>query len=181
MLKIRLQRVGRKNDPSFRAVCVDSRRGPKVGKHTEVLGSYDPKRDYIAINGERVKHWISKGAQVSDTMHNLLVKDGVIKAKKIHVAKDKKKIKLKEEVAIKEEVKVEVEAPSDTPAEAPSKEEEKTEASVEEKTEEKKETPPAEAEPKEEIKEEPKPASPDASQGGEDVKEEVAPEKKEVV
>tara|TARA_B100001964_G_scaffold8434_2_gene9058 strand:- start:100 stop:570 length:471 start_codon:yes stop_codon:yes gene_type:complete len=156
MLKIRLQRVGRKNDPSFRAVCVDSRKSPKVGKHTEVLGSYDPKRDYIAIDGERVKHWISKGAQVSDTMHNLLVKEGVIKAKKIHVAKGKKKVK--------KEIKADAETPAEEKEEAP------------------KEDKPKEPEaPKEEVKEEAlieekKPASP--SQGGE---QEVAPEKKEVV
>ena len=119
MLKIRLQRVGRKNDPSFRAVCVDSRKSPKVGKHTEVLGSYDPKRDYIAIDGERVKHWISKGAQVSDTMHNLLVKEGVIKAKKIHVAKGKKKVK--------KEIKADAETPAEEKEEAPKEDKPKEE------------------------------------------------------
>lgn len=124
MLKIRLQRVGRRNDPSFRAVCVDSRKGPKVGKHTEVLGSYDPKRDHIAIKGERVKHWISNGAQVSDTMHNLLVKEGIIKGKKIHVARGKKKVK--------EEAKTEGET-AEAPAEATAEVEVKEESKVEEK------------------------------------------------
>lgn len=130
MLKIRLQRVGRRNDPSFRAVCVDSRRGPKVGKHTEVLGSYDPKRDYIAINGERVKHWISKGAQVSDTMHNLLIKEGIIEGKKIHVAKAKKKGK---DLSAEADAKAE-EAPKEESKEEP-KEEEKTETKEEDKPE----------------------------------------------
>jgi small subunit ribosomal protein S16 len=150
MLKIRLQRVGRKNDPSFRAVCVDSRRGPKAGKHTEVLGSYDPKRDYIAINGERVKHWISNGAKVSDTMHNLLVKKGIINSKKIHVAKEKKKteevkkeekpkeeVKEKEKTAeVNEEVKAETEAPKEEVKEEAHVVEEKQEQEV---AEEKKE------------------------------------------
>jgi small subunit ribosomal protein S16 len=115
MLKIRLQRTGRKNDPSFRAVCVDSRKGPKAGKHTELLGSYDPKQNRIAIKGERVKYWISNGAQVSDTMHNLLVKEGIIKGKKIHVAKEKKKEEAKAEVKtdLSAEASAEAEAPKE--------------------------------------------------------------------
>ena len=154
MLKIRLQRVGRKNDPSFRVVCVDSRKGPRAGKHTELLGSYDPKRDYITVKGERIKHWISNGAQVSDTVHNLLVKEGVIKAKKIHVAKEKKK-ETKEEEKPKEE----------SGAETETKEEVKTEAEA----------------PKEEAKE-PEPEAPKEETPAEESKEqEVAPEKKEVV
>lgn len=125
MLKIRLQRIGRKNDPSFRAVCVDSRKGPKVGKHTEVLGSYDPKRGHIAIKGERVKYWISNGAQVSNTMHNLLVKQGIIKGKKIHVAKEKKKEEVKAEVKTEtpsEEPKTDLSAEASAEAEAPTEE-----------------------------------------------------------
>mgnify|MGYP001992261641 CR=1 FL=1 len=134
MLKIRLQRIGRKNDPSFRVITVDSRKGPKAGKPTEVLGSYDPRRNSIAIKDERVKYWISKGAQVSDSMHNILVKEGVIKAKKIHVAKGKKKIKEEK----KEEAKTEESKEPEVTEEK--KEESKTEESKEPgMTEEKKE------------------------------------------
>ncbi len=85
MLKVRLQRVGRKNDPSFRVVVTDSRRGPKSGNYIENLGSYNPRAKSLNLNGERIKHWIANGAQVSDTVHNLLVKEKVIEGKKINV------------------------------------------------------------------------------------------------
>jgi len=85
MLKIRLQRVGRKNDPRFRVIVTDSRRGPKSGKYIEMLGSYDPRENTSALKAERIKYWISQGAQVSGTVHNTLVKEGIIKGDKINV------------------------------------------------------------------------------------------------
>ncbi|MBI5004755.1 MAG: 30S ribosomal protein S16 [Candidatus Lloydbacteria bacterium] len=98
MLKIRLQRVGRKHDPSFRVVLTDSRRGPKSLKHIETLGSYDARGGRTpALKGERITHWIGKGAQVSDTVHNLLVKTKVIRGKKIPVASKKNVGKKQEE------------------------------------------------------------------------------------
>lgn len=71
---IRLQRVGRKNDPSFRVVVVDSRRKTKSGNFLEILGSYDVKRGNAALKRERVEYWLSKGAKPSQTMGNLLKK-----------------------------------------------------------------------------------------------------------
>lgn len=102
MLKIRLQRVGRKNEPSFRIVLVDSKMGPKSGKALEILGSQDFRegKGNNKINGERVKYWIANGAQVSETMHNLLVGEKVISGKKINVLPKKKPI-------VKEETKKE--------------------------------------------------------------------------
>lgn len=98
MLKIRLQRVGRKHDPSFRVVLTDSRRGPKSLKHIETLGSYDARGGRIPVlKGERITHWIEKGAQVSDTVHNLLIKNKVIRGKKIPVASKKNTGKKEEE------------------------------------------------------------------------------------
>ena len=92
MLKIRLQRVGRKNDASYRVVAIESQRGPKAGNALEVLGSYDPKKDVIEINGERVKYWISVGAQTSPTVHNLLVQKKIIEGDKINVLPKKSPI-----------------------------------------------------------------------------------------
>lgn len=94
MLKIRLQRVGRKNEPSFRIVLVDSKMGPKSGKALELLGSHDFRegKGNNKINSERVKYWISQGAQVSDTMHNMLVNEKIISSKKINVLPKKKPI-----------------------------------------------------------------------------------------
>jgi len=92
MLKIRLQRVGRKNDPSFRLVVVDSRTGPKSGNHVEVLGSYNARAGSPVINKERALHWISVGAQLSSTVHNLFVAEKVIKGEKVNVLPKKSPI-----------------------------------------------------------------------------------------
>lgn len=85
MLKVRLQRVGRKNDPSFRVVVIDSREASQSGGFIEVLGNYNARQGKPMINGERVKHWVSQGAQVSPTLHNLLVEEKIITGKKINV------------------------------------------------------------------------------------------------
>lgn len=84
MIIIRLQRVGRRNDPAFRVVVTDSKRGPKAN-YLEMVGSYNPKAGTIELNAERIKLWISNGAQVSDTVHNFLVSKEIIKGKKINV------------------------------------------------------------------------------------------------
>jgi small subunit ribosomal protein S16 len=87
MLIIRLQRVGRVHEPTFRIVLTDSKFGPKSGKAVEVLGSYDARKGKGEnhVDGEKVKYWISKGAQVSDTVHNFLVDQKVLTGKKINV------------------------------------------------------------------------------------------------
>jgi small subunit ribosomal protein S16 len=90
MLKIRLQRIGRKNDPSFRAVLTDSKNSTKSGKFLEILGTYNPKAGEKNLMTDRIKYWISKGAKPSDTMHNFLVQDKVISGKKINVLPKKK-------------------------------------------------------------------------------------------
>lgn len=136
MLKIRLQRVGRKHDPSFRVVLLDSRRGPKTGNFLEILGSYDARKGEPQIDGERVKHWISKGAQTSDTLNNLLVSLKIIDGKKKDVrpkmtVEEKKVEEVKEEV--KDEPKTEETKEEVKPEEAVEKEEAETK---EEKTEE---------------------------------------------
>jgi small subunit ribosomal protein S16 len=90
MLKIRLQRIGRKNDPSFRAVLTDSKNSTKSGKFLEILGTYNPKAGEKNLKTDRIQYWISKGAKPSDTMHNFLVQDKVIEGKKINVLPKKK-------------------------------------------------------------------------------------------
>ena len=84
MLMIRFQRVGRKNDPAYRIVVVEKRSKPHGGG-VELLGSYHPKTKDTIIRAERIAYWMSKGAQISPTVHNLLVKKGVVKDKKIAV------------------------------------------------------------------------------------------------
>ncbi len=86
--------MGRKNEPTFRVVLTDSKNGPKSGKSLEVLGSFDSRRaEEAVVNQERIKHWISKGAKPSETMHNLLVGRKIIDGKKINVLPKKRPIK----------------------------------------------------------------------------------------
>lgn len=82
MLKIRLQRIGRRNDPSYRVVLVEHTFRPQ-GKYIEDLGAYNPKSKQKNFNKERILYWISKGAQVSSTMHNFLVDEKIIDKAKV--------------------------------------------------------------------------------------------------
>lgn len=86
MLTIRLQRVGRKNDPSFRLVLTDKRNAAQSGKFLEILGSYNARHGEPQLKAERIQHWLSKGAQVSDTVHNLLVGAKIVTGPKRDVA-----------------------------------------------------------------------------------------------
>jgi len=85
MITIRLQRRGRKNDPSFRVIVVDSHRAAKTGNYLEMVGSYDPRTNRVELDGERIKHWMDHGATVSGTVHNLLVSNKILDGKKINV------------------------------------------------------------------------------------------------
>lgn len=128
MLSIRLQRVGRKNDPSFRVVLIDSHRASRSGKAVEVLGSYDARKGAPVLREERIRHWLASGAQPSGTVHNLLISGKILEGKKINVLAKKtppKKEEVKEEV--KTEAKEEIQKVE-------------TEEKVEEKTEEEKST-----------------------------------------
>lgn len=79
---IRLQRIGRKNDPAFRILVLEKARSPKAGSYTDLLGTYNPKTKAFTVNADRLKEWMGKGAQVSPTLMNLLVDKGVIEGKK---------------------------------------------------------------------------------------------------
>jgi small subunit ribosomal protein S16 len=92
MLMMRLQRVGRKNDPSFRIVVTDKRTGVKSDKHVDRLGSYNPKMNHVQIDGEKAKEWLAKGVQPSDTLHNILVSQKIIEGKKKNVLPKKSPI-----------------------------------------------------------------------------------------
>jgi len=140
MLIIRLQRVGKTKKPVYRLIISEKARDTK-GTYLELLGTYNPhdKVNGLAPNVERVKYWISKGAQMSETINNLFVKAGIVVGKKrrvVHISKErqtkldeKKKAEDAKKEAAKvaaaqkvEEAKVEpvVEAPVETPVvEAP--------------------------------------------------------------
>ena len=101
MLKIRLQRIGRKNDPAFRAVLTDSKNSTKSGRFLEIVGTYNPKAGEAKFENERIKYWISKGAKLSDTMHNFLVHQKVVEGKKINVLPKKKPTMKRKELKAK--------------------------------------------------------------------------------
>lgn len=79
MLRIRLRRGGKKNQPSYRVVVAE-RLAPRDGKFIENLGHYNPLTDPITleVKKERVDHWIALGAQPTETVHRLLFKHGII-------------------------------------------------------------------------------------------------------
>jgi small subunit ribosomal protein S16 len=82
-LKIRLARVGAKKRPQFRVVVADSRY-PRDGRFIENLGTYNPmlpkdSKERVKLDLERVKHWLSKGAQPSDRVLRFLDAAGIRK------------------------------------------------------------------------------------------------------
>jgi len=84
MLMIRFQRIGRTNDPAFRIAVLEKERAAQAGNIVEQLGTYNPKSKAITLNKERVLHWISMGAQPTDSIRNLLINQKVIEGKKVN-------------------------------------------------------------------------------------------------
>lgn len=95
MLKIRLQRIGKKNKAYFRVVVTEHTTAPK-GRYLELLGSYDPHKKDLKVKEDRVKYWIANGAQLSATLNNLLINRNIIQGQKVTSWKPKKKKKEEE-------------------------------------------------------------------------------------
>lgn len=152
MLTIRLTRTGKRHKPQYRIVLQEKGRDP-WSPALEILGNYNPHTSpsTVELNEERISHWLSMGAQPSNTVHNMLVNAGLIKeegkAKSVAIS-NKRKAKLAEKKAEKAEKE----------AEAKVKAKEAEEAKIEEAKKPvevpQEETTPAEAEiPAEESKE----------------------------
>jgi small subunit ribosomal protein S16 len=90
MLSIRLKRIGKKHQASYRVVVAE-RRSKLFATPTEDLGWYDPKGKKGEFKAERIKYWMSVGAGMSATVHNLLLKNKVLDGKKIAKHKQPKK------------------------------------------------------------------------------------------
>jgi len=90
MLVIRLTRIGKKNQPAYRVVLTE-KTNPVRGKFQEILGSYNPRLKSKQLKAERIKYWLSKGAQASGTVHNLLVNEKIISGPKVKTWHPKKK------------------------------------------------------------------------------------------
>ncbi len=171
MLSIRLVRVGKKHSPAFRIVVQEKHRAPS-SKYVEKVGHYIPHQNpkVLELNTERIQYWISKGAQPTDTVHNMLISQDIIKDKKRSITNISKKRSgklsakadaAKEKAAAKAEAEAakaadEAEVPAeDAPAEPEAEKpaEEAASAAEEKKEEKKEEAPAAEEKPAGEKKE----------------------------
>ena len=134
MLTIRFARVGRKNKAQYKIVLQEHTVAPS-GHHVEILGSYDPHSKNAIIKEDRVKYWIEKGAQSSDTAHNLFVSKGIVtgdkRKVKVSVKKDQKETPDSEAPETKTETTETKETPKEAKKEEP-KEEKKEEVKKEE-------------------------------------------------
>ena len=102
MLTIRFLRQGKKHQPFFKIVVVEKHRSPKSGKFIEEIGFYNPITKERKIRKERALYWIKMGADLSDSVYNLLITEKVISGTKRVAHSTKKK---KEEMQAKEEKK----------------------------------------------------------------------------
>jgi len=87
MLTIKLARRGKKKQPHFKLIILEKHKDP-FGDYLEDLGWWNPQTKKGNFHKERILYWLSKGAQLTDSVHNLLVNQGIIKDKK-------RKIKIK--------------------------------------------------------------------------------------
>src|ERR1700744_3601428 len=101
-LKIRLSRIGAKKQAYYKLVVADSR-SPRDGRFIEKVGTHNPRvphdhKERLNVKEERIKHWLSVGAQPTDRVARLLSKLGLTTAPKIHTQtkKDKRRAKTQE-------------------------------------------------------------------------------------
>ena len=126
MLNIRLQRTGKRGQAYFRIIIAEHTKKPK-GSVLEILGSYDPHKKELKAEKDRIEYWMSKGAQISPTVNNLLVNHKVWDKPKMESWKPKVKPKgdlpaqagapKAETPAVKTETKAEPEPAEETPKE----------------------------------------------------------------
>jgi len=143
MLKMRLQRIGRKNQPSFRVVVTDSRNAQIRGRHVDIVGTYEPRQGKVEIDAEKARKWLSQGVQPSDTVYNFLITQKIIEGKKKNV--------LPKKSPIIDEAKIKAEAEAKAAAEAKAKADEEAAKAAAETPEVPAEETPVEA-PAEEVK-----------------------------
>lgn len=110
--------------PSYRIIVVEHTEGPKTGNIVEKVGTYNPRSKERVIDADRVKYWMSVGAQPSDTVHNMLISLGIMTGKKINVLpKFVAPEKPVEETPVASAPAAKVAAPEEVAAETPATEE----------------------------------------------------------
>ena len=132
MLRIRLRRVGKKKQPSYRIVVADVR-APRDGAIVEQVGHYNPLTDppTIVVNADKVKHWMGVGAKPSDTVVRLLQREGILDKSAVPEAQAAAVAVAEPEAAV-EEPEAAVEEPAAEEADAEAPEAEEPEAAVDE-------------------------------------------------
>jgi len=115
MLTIKLSKLGKKNKKVFRVIISEKGRDP-YGNSLEILGSYDQYHKDLRVKADRVKYWISKGAQMTPTINNLLVGHEIIEGKKVVASKkgivsEKRQNQLKAKADKKKKAEAAVAAP----------------------------------------------------------------------
>lgn len=109
MLAIKLSRKGKKNQPFFRIIILEKAKDPR-GDFLEDLGFFNPLTKKVSLKVDRIKYWLSQGAQPTGSVHNLLVNQGVIKAEKVKVTRTHRKKTSKKTKPKKKKQKSEVSA-----------------------------------------------------------------------
>ncbi|HLC64317.1 MAG TPA: 30S ribosomal protein S16, partial [Patescibacteria group bacterium] len=101
MLTIRFTRTGKKKQPQYRLIVSEKHKDP-WGDYLELLGNYNPHTKEVNLKEDRIKHWLSVGAQTSNSVHNLLVKQGLIEGDRKKAVRISKKRTAKAEAKKKE-------------------------------------------------------------------------------
>ena len=154
MLMIRFQRMGKKKSPAYRLVLSEKARDPQA-KSLEILGRYNPVATpkVIEFNKERITFWLGKGAKASESVHNLLVEQGIVtskkKAKSVKISNKRRGAIAAKQQEAEEKRKAADAAAAEAKAKA--KEAEEAAKAEESKAEEKKEDAPAAEEKKEDT------------------------------
>jgi len=101
MVRIRLKRMGRRHRPFYRINAID-KRSPRDGRVIENLGWYDPiskkEGEQIKLEAERIVFWIERGAQCSDTVNDLLAREGIIDAAAWKSVRESRLVKRRAEI-----------------------------------------------------------------------------------
>jgi small subunit ribosomal protein S16 len=84
LLRIRLKRIGKKKQPAYRIVVADSR-SPRDGRPVQEIGHYNPMTNppEVVIDGDRALYWVSQGAQPSEAVNRILVRQGLVQGETI--------------------------------------------------------------------------------------------------
>ena len=85
MLVIRLNRIGKNNQPAFKIVVVDKRRSAAAGRFREQVGTLNRVTKEKSLDKDRIKYWLEHGAEPSPSVRNLLISEKLIEGKKISV------------------------------------------------------------------------------------------------